>query len=130
MSLLLVAVSSVAQITQNSLLLDTTYNGNRFVYLWDNSEFKAEVQDSLVITDSATTWNHDYISTKSSSLIIHVKKLRILPGNDTLVRYEKVRVPYYEIKKLIGDIYSSNALKRHVKKGLNDSYKKKISNEL
>lgn len=118
-------------ISNPKVILDTTYAGKRFVFSWDGN-MKLLPADSVLNMEVGSQTNYDYLSTRLSYAELIIKKQVIITVNsqqDTLVRYNKIQIPFYDILNPVNDLYNSKKLTKAVNKILNNEIKKKTSQQ-
>ncbi len=117
-------------ISNPKIVLDTTYEGTRFIYSWTDGLFLTQVVDSARwVNDTTQVFNFNYFSMNGSNIEIVVTKQRIVATGDTIVRREKIQIPFIEVWKAMSDFYGNAVVKKQIKKALKNSYKKKTYQE-
>ena len=113
-------------ISNPKVILDTTYNGDRFIYTWSDGYFITQAADSV---KNDSVYNKNYFSLTKSNVQVIVTKKRIVGTGDTLIRRETIQMPFLAVYQIISNLYTNAGIKAKIITSLQSSYKKKISQE-
>jgi len=100
------------------VVLDTTYNGSRFIYSWSSGAMLTQAVDS-----------GSYFSLVGSNIELTLIKKRIVGIGDTLIKEEKIQIRFADIRTALNGFFSDYRLKKAIKEALEPNYKIKVSQE-